>query len=238
MSGSDVAPFDLRSTGEASSALEAVSRPLLRPVQHISGMETSFFTAIDWGAQRQDVLFSLNTGGLQVAEKSSTDWNDSMCRSMFLAGQPASQNVGSDVVATRARSGRRHYDIGVLVIDADRFKTINDTLGHLVGDEVLGGASLRQAAHREDLIARLGGDEFAMAVCHASRDDLITKAQSIRHHFGVIAAKLGVDTTLSIGIAHSHDTPRQKLLGDADQALYRSKAAGGDCATTFTSDNT
>jgi diguanylate cyclase len=357
LSRSDVALFDLLSIGEASSALEAVCRPLLRLVQHISGMETSFITAIDWDAQRQDVLFSLNTGALQVAEKVSTDWNDSMCRSMFLAGQPASQDVGSDVVATRnaveagmksfvavpilagenaigtvcgasrrqiqlrddqvdalqciadalqqllqaehektlaltrataaehevqqardsagqqaidfqrmarlahtdeltslpnrrafvarwedalARSGRRHYDIGVLLIDADRFKAINDTLGHPVGDEVLGaiGASLRQAAHREDLIARLGGDEFAMAVCYASRDDLITKAQSIRQHFGVIATKLGVDTTLSIGIAHSDDSPRQKLLGDADQALYRSKAAGGDCATTFTSDDT
>ncbi|WP_159015901.1 GGDEF domain-containing protein [Cognatiluteimonas profundi] len=348
---------DLPSIVDASSALEAVSRPLLRLVQHITGMETSFVTAIDWEAQRQDVLFSLNTGALQIPEKRTTDWNDSMCRSMFLAGQATSHDVGGDVMATRnavaigmrsffavpildgdnaigtvcgasrrqiqlrddqldalqciadalhqllqvdrdktraltrattaehearqardtagqqaidfqhmahlahtdeltglpnrrafvprwedalARSGRRHFDIGVLLIDADRFKSINDTLGHLVGDEVLGaiGASLRQTTYREDLIARLGGDEFAMAVCNASRDDLITRAQSIRQHFAVSAAKLGVDTTLSIGIAHSDDGPRQQLLDDADRALYRSKAAGGDRATVFTRDDT
>lgn len=138
-----------------------------------------------------------------------------------------------------ARSGRRQYCIGLLLIDADRFKKINDTLGHMVGDAVLGaiGASLRQTAHSDDLIARLGGDEFAMAVCNASRDDLLIKAQSIRHNFADIAANLGVDTTLSIGIAHSDDSLRQALLGDADLALYRSKAAGGDCATAFASDD-
>ncbi|KAA0069798.1 hypothetical protein [Rhodanobacter sp. T12-5] len=63
-------------------------------------METSFVTAIAWEAQRQDVLFSLNTGELQIVEKSQTDWRDSICRSMFLASQAASMDVGGDVVAT------------------------------------------------------------------------------------------------------------------------------------------
>ena len=61
-------------------------------------METSFVTAIAWEAQRQDVLFSLNTGELQIVEKSQTDWRDSICRSMFLASQAASMDVGGDVV--------------------------------------------------------------------------------------------------------------------------------------------
>ena len=357
MSQPHVIPSDAPPAAGASSALEAVSRPLLRLVQHISGMETSFVTAIDWDAQRQDVLFSLNTGELQVAEAGSVDWNDSMCRSMFLAGRPASSDVGGDVTATRdaiqarmksfvavpilagdhaigtvcgasrrhvqlrddqvealqyiadalqqllqaergktlalaraiaaedevrlardtadrqafeyqrmsrlahtdeltglpnrrafmarwedalARSGRRHYGIGILLIDADRFKNVNDTLGHLVGDDVLGGigASLRQIACGGDIIARLGGDEFAMAVCNSDVDHLMARARSIRRHFAEIAARLGVDTTLSIGIAHSDQDARQELLGDADQALYRSKEAGGDRATAFTRGDT
>ena len=66
--------------------LEQVARPLLQLIQHITGMETSFITAIDWENQQQDVLFSLNTGEMQLAEDSRVDWGDSMCRSMFLAG--------------------------------------------------------------------------------------------------------------------------------------------------------
>lgn len=334
MTHPDAARADLQTHGDPASALETVSRPLLRVVQHITGMETSFVTAIDWDTQHQDVLFSLNTGELQVAENSTTEWSDSMCRSMFLAGQAASQDVGGDVVATRnavdtgmqsfvavpilagdlpigtvcgasrrpialsddqvdalqciadamqqllraeqdkdralkrateaeqlahtdaltglpnrrafvarwedalARSGRRHHPIGVLLVDADRFKAINDTQGHLVGDEVLGaiGAALRHAARTDDIIARLGGDEFAMAVSNASGDALWAKAESIRSHFAAIAATLGVEATLSIGIAHSDHAPRHELLGHADRALYRSKSDGGDRAATWRND--
>lgn len=351
-----VFPSLLQPIDAGSSALETVSRPLLRLVQHITGMETSFVTAIDWETQRQDVLFSLNTGAMQIPEKSTTDWSDSMCRSMFLSGQAASHDVGADVPATRnaveagmksfvvvpimlgetaigtvcgasrdevqlrdnqvealqhigdalqqllqveldktlalrraevaedaarqardsasqqaidyqrmallahtdeltglpnrrafvarledalARSGRRHKAIGVMFIDADRFKAINDTMGHLVGDDVLGAiaASLRQTARTQDLVARLGGDEFAMVVDDANRDELAATAQSIRERFAVAVAPIGVEATISIGIAHSDDTSRHQLLANADLALYRSKAAGGDCATTYTRDD-
>lgn len=349
------AGFDEEAIGNPASPLETVSRPLLRLVQHITGMETSFVTRIDWDAQQQDVLFSLNTGALQIAEQVTTDWKDSMCRSMFLAGQAASQDVGGDVVATcsavdaglrsfvavpiltgdaaigtvcgasreqihlrddqvdalrhiadalqqllqvereknlaqeralraehearlardaacqqaidyhqmqrlahtdeltrlpnrrafvarwedaLARSGRRHHGIGVLLIDVDRFKAINDTAGHLVGDEVLGalGATLRQTMQTQDMVARLGGDEFVMGVSHASRDELIATARSIRERFAAAVRLIGVDVTLSIGIAHSDDTSRHRLLADADLAMYRSKAGGGDCETAFTGD--
>lgn len=357
MSSIDLAPPEPQSIADPSSALEIVSRPLLRVIQHITSMETSFVTAIDWEAQRQDVLFSLNTGELQIVEKSQTDWRNSMCRSMFLAGQASSMDVGGDVVATDdaqaagiksfvavpilagdtaigtvcgasrcpiglsedqidalqciadavqqllqielektlaltraaaaeqeaqearemasrhavevermahlahtddltglpnrrafvarwedtlARSGRLRYGIGVLLIDADRFKTINDTMGHQMGNEVLAavGASLRQAMRGKDLIARLGGDEFAMAICSASSEELISRAQLIRTNFAAITASLGVDTTLSIGIAHSKNGSRHQLLAAADRALYRSKAAGGDRATLAGGDHT
>ncbi len=346
-SPSQLQPFDT-----ASATLETAARPLLRLAQYITGMETSFITAIDWEAQQQDVLFSLNSGAMQIPENITTDWSDSMCRSMFLAGQAASDDVGSDVPATcnatqagmksfvvvpildggrpigtvcgashqqiqlhdqqvealqcigdalqqllltergkilalrraeqaeaaaakarddasqqaidyqkmaqlahtdelthlpnrRAfrvrmeealtRSGRRHRPIGMVLVDVDRFKAINDTLGHLGGDEVLGAvaAALRQTARTQDLVARLGGDEFAMLIDDASRDEVAETARSIQERFAQFVAPLRVEATVSIGIAHSDDSSRHQLLANADVALYDSKGAGGARATVY-----
>lgn len=85
------------SPAEDSFRLELVSRPLLRVVQYITGMESSFVTTIDWDAQTQDVLYSLNTGEMQVPEGNRTDWGDSMCRSMFLAGVAHSSDIGTQI---------------------------------------------------------------------------------------------------------------------------------------------
>ncbi|MEO7251670.1 MAG: hypothetical protein ABIW30_03560, partial [Arenimonas sp.] len=77
-----------------------MSRPLLQLVQFITGMESSFVTSIDWTAQKQDVICSLNTGPMQVPEGSQVDWCDSMCRSMFLSGRSHTDAVGEQVPAT------------------------------------------------------------------------------------------------------------------------------------------
>lgn len=134
-----------------------------------------------------------------------------------------------------ARSGRRHYSIGLLLIDADRFKNVNDDMGHMIGDSVLRaiGASLLEVAGPQDIVCRLGGDEFALAITYTDRARLFKVAENIRQLFAVAASELNVKTTLSVGIASSDYSPRNSLLADADQALYRSKGAGGDRAEIF-----
>jgi diguanylate cyclase (GGDEF)-like protein len=136
------------------------------------------------------------------------------------------------------RSGRLQYPIALLLMDADRFKSVNDTQGHLVGDMVLRaiGEAVQAVTTSASLAARLGGDEFAIAISHANDRDLLATAAEIRRAFAVAIAKLGVDTTLSIGIASSEDCPRHQLFAAADSALYRSKAAGGDRAEVFNAD--
>jgi diguanylate cyclase len=134
-----------------------------------------------------------------------------------------------------ARSGRRNYAIGLVLIDADRFKAVNDGSGHALGDAVLRalGATLLVVATTPDLVARLGGDEFAMVTTHADRPRLLALAQAIRELFATMAAELGVDTTLSIGVVSSDDCLRERMLSDADRALYRAKAAGGNTVRLF-----
>lgn len=76
--------------------LEAVARPLLELMQVLTGLETTFITAIDWAAQDQQVLYALNTAELEVAEGSVVEWSDSMCRWIFLSGHEHTSDVMGD----------------------------------------------------------------------------------------------------------------------------------------------
>ena len=130
------------------------------------------------------------------------------------------------------QSGDKDYPIGLMLLDADRFKAVNDTEGHAMGDAVLQaiGATLLVVVQAPDVVARLGGDEFALLTTHTDSAHLEDLAEKIGNQFQVVAAELGVDTTLSIGMVSSEHRPREQMLVEADQALYRSKEAGGNVA--------
>ncbi len=121
----------------------------------------------------------------------------------------------------------------VLFLDLDRFKVVNDSLGHVVGDELLVAVARRLSSmlRASDTVARLGGDEFAMLVEGVEHDtDPVRAAQRIEDTLAE-PFPLGpheIFTTVSIGIALStsgYERP-QDVLRDADIALYRAKARG------------
>jgi diguanylate cyclase (GGDEF)-like protein/PAS domain S-box-containing protein len=134
-----------------------------------------------------------------------------------------------------ARAKRREdYQFTVLFLDLDRFKTINDSLGHLVGDQLLIGIArrLETCLRVGDTVARLGGDEFTILL-----DDIGGAPGDVLHLTQRIKAELmrpfnlsgyEVFTTVSIGIAPSstgYDRP-DAILRDADTAMYRAKSLG------------
>jgi len=136
----------------------------------------------------------------------------------------------SEALARRARKGDR---LAVHFIDLDRFKTVNDTLGHPLGDELLRVAAerLRGCVREGDTVARLGGDEFAVVqtgladMTGATRlAERIVEAMSapfdLQGHQVVIGASVGVATAPSDG------EDADELLKKADMALYRAKADG------------
>ncbi|PYR51529.1 MAG: hypothetical protein DMF89_05260, partial [Acidobacteria bacterium] len=130
---------------------------------------------------------------------------------------------------------KRHPEdlFAVLFLDIDRFKVVNDSLGHLVGDELLAGISRRlESCLREgDVLARLGGDEFTILLTDLSQpSDVSLIAERIQE---VLRAPLFVGgrelfTTASIGIALSTAdyTQPEDIMRDADTAMYRAKALG------------
>jgi diguanylate cyclase (GGDEF)-like protein len=119
----------------------------------------------------------------------------------------------------------------VLFLDLDRFKVINDSVGHLVGDEMLKQAATRLAGCSPYLVARLGGDEFAVLLHDLDTDqeaiDLAHKMLDALEAPVRIADK-EVFTSASIGIAYvdTHYVSAGELLRDADVAMYRAKAQG------------
>jgi len=132
-----------------------------------------------------------------------------------------------------AHAERRQRQVAVLFLDLDRFKLINDTLGHTIGDHLLQGMGerLRNCVRGEDSVARVGGDEFAILLMDLQRPtDATIVAQKILE---VVAQPITVDghelyTTCSIGISMSpaDGVDAETLLKNADNALYRAKEAG------------
>ncbi|MHB2015489.1 MAG: putative bifunctional diguanylate cyclase/phosphodiesterase [Candidatus Xenobia bacterium] len=139
----------------------------------------------------------------------------------------------------RARR-RRDYAFAVIFLDLDRFKIINDSLGHMAGDQLLFGIAqrLKQALRPSDTVARLGGDEFAVLLDDIKEPsdssivaDRIQKALTLP--FDMSGQE--VFTTASIGIALSsseYERP-EDFLRDADTAMYRAKAHGRARHETF-----
>jgi diguanylate cyclase (GGDEF)-like protein/PAS domain S-box-containing protein len=135
-----------------------------------------------------------------------------------------------------ANAGTNGHAIGLLLIDLDTFKEINDTLGHAAGDEVLfeTASRLNQLTGETELVARIGGDEFAVVIA-GDYDNIQGKAEKIaRHILAAFAQSLlvisGRDVAIrgSIGIAcyPAHGGNSQELFSNADVALYRAKADG------------
>ena len=123
--------------------------------------------------------------------------------------------------------------IAVLYLDVDRFKTVNDTYGHSVGDGLLKGIAerLRQCTREADTVARLSGDEFAIIQCalHRPSDAALLASRilnGMKQPFEFDGRRFAADVSIGIAIAPRDGVEEDKLLGNADMALYESKAQG------------
>ena len=139
-----------------------------------------------------------------------------------------------------AHARRNDTTVGVLFIDLDRFKTVNDTYGHNAGDKLLLAVATRMQGtlREEDTVARLGGDEFAVLLAHVKDfDGIITVAEKLMSAFGApfdLATEPAI-VTPSIGVAvypQDGDEPHE-LMASADTAMYRAKERGRNMYEIF-----
>jgi diguanylate cyclase (GGDEF)-like protein/PAS domain S-box-containing protein len=134
------------------------------------------------------------------------------------------------------RSRRNGEEFAVLMLDLDRFKTVNDSLGHPAGDALLKEVArrLNKITRETDCVARLGGDEFAVlqAVEQDQRERAVTLSNRILHEirqpYDLDGRTLNVETSIGMAFAPQDGTTADALIKHADLALYQAKAEGRD----------
>lgn len=151
-----------------------------------------------------------------------------------LTGLP-NRHYFEDRLAQALREARqRNQRMAVLFLDLDRFKFINDTFGHTLGDHVL-----QQIAHRletiirkGDMVARVGGDEFTLLLPDASAEEAVGVAervlQRVREPQEILGRQLHITASLGITVFPEDGQDAEALLRNADIAMYKAKEEGGD----------
>ncbi|MGA8921259.1 MAG: EAL domain-containing protein, partial [Pseudolabrys sp.] len=151
-----------------------------------------------------------------------------------LTGLPNRLAIMEKIEEAIARHRRRGDSFAVLLLDLDRFKHVNDTLGHAVGDALLRETAVRlKGSLREtDVLARLGGDEFAIVQDreNGQRNSTFALAdriiEIISKPFNIDGNEVNIATSIGIALAPEHATSSESLMKMADLALYRAKSDG------------
>jgi diguanylate cyclase (GGDEF)-like protein len=213
------------------------------------------FSAIEAGAQSAPMrlklsddrlldctLQPLSGGGFVLSMDDVTDYvrNAELAERDALTGLVNRKALRDRLVERLAGASRSGEATAVIYVDLDRFKAVNDTLGHPIGDGLLRKVAERfkSAVRGGDVVGRLGGDEFAIIQSGAPQPaaatalairlvDLISRAYAIEGHILHIGASVGV------AIAPNDGYEPDILLKNADLALYRAKAEGRGCYRFF-----
>jgi len=156
----------------------------------------------------------------------------------FLTGLYNRRHFEQELAREVERAARYGSPGVVLLIDVDNFKTVNDTFGHLAGDDLLKGIAglLKHRMRHTDILARVGGDEFAALLPHTNA----TQAAAVADDFvkaldkqAAMLANQSIRITASVGVASFDDISDAEVLARADVAMYAAKQAGRNCFNVY-----
>lgn len=230
-------------TGDFAQGLRALAEKmklrepfhdLLLPVT-VDGDERWWQMSASPRVDERGVFLGFRGVGSDVTEqRASQDKINRMARFDTLTGLPNRLLIHEALAGAMADAEKWGSRCAFMMIDLDRFKAVNDTLGHPIGDRLLGRVSerLKQLMTENEIIGRLGGDEFAVVVRDASDSAQVEKLA--RMIIDILSRPYDVDQNViyigaSVGLAIGPRDGRtaEMLIRSADLALYRSKDAGG-----------
>lgn len=158
-----------------------------------------------------------------------------LARSDSLTGLPNRRQFDERLEQAIARCGRADHAMALMFLDIDRFKQINDSIGHAAGDAVLRqfARRLSSSVRMTDLVARLAGDEFVIIIdAFKQPDELPRIAQkilaAIRRPMLIEGETIQVTASMGVTVFDQHDMLSKPVMARADQALYEAKKAGRD----------
>jgi diguanylate cyclase (GGDEF)-like protein len=245
-------PVALAAAAEAMSADQLVTHPdeatggslgvIAAPV-HVSGRIAGSLVARSpgggHGGEQRELLaafaqqVSMALTDARTVEAMREAYHDS------LTGLPNRALFLDRLEHAREVAGRRGEGLTVLFIDLDRFKSVNDSLGHRAGDELLAAVAerLRGCLRASDTAARLGGDEFAVLLEGAAVEDGVRVANGIiaavSEPFRVAGRDIFIGASIGVAPDRSRNADAGELLSNADVAMYRAKRAGSGRTAVF-----
>jgi len=199
-------------------------------------------------------------GAIVLSRRAERSWSDATRRMLGGAAQEASASLARAYshraaeaqATTDALTGlpnRRYFDefvslldkrrragdaVGILMVDIDKFKALNDTHGHATGDEVLRAVAgaIVAAVREDDVPARFGGEEFVVLLRNPDPGVAVEVGERIRSAVRGLDLRRhgvrGVSVSVGVAVAVEPDEPIEDLIDTADRALYRAKRAGRD----------
>jgi diguanylate cyclase (GGDEF)-like protein/PAS domain S-box-containing protein len=163
-----------------------------------------------------------------------------------LTGLPNRALLQEHLDLALARARRESHAVGLLYLDLDGFKLVNDSLGHPAGDELLCHVTMRLAERRRgsDLLARQGGDEFLLLLAGLDRQDAEQHARGVADDllaalaepFSISGAEFHIGASIGISLYPRDAADADELLRHADAAMYAAKAAGRNTVTVYNGD--
>ena len=210
-----------------------LAEPLVAGGHVVGALVLSRRTDSGWPAESRQVLMSA-AQDLSTALERAYAHQEARVRAATdaLTGIP-NRAYFEELVEMLGRGGRRANDaLGILMLDLDHFKALNDRYGHPAGDEVLRGVGrvLRGTVRADDVPARYGGEEFVVVLRRATEESAVEIAQRLREAVRALdLSEVGIDgaVTVSVGVAVGVSSARS-LVERADAALYLAKRRGRD----------
>jgi diguanylate cyclase (GGDEF)-like protein len=245
-------PVRSQATPTRGGAGRRIAERISRRVREVYGLQHTVAAPLVVGDRIEGaIVLSRRTAGpwsaaaMRILEASAVETSAALARvySMRQAETRASTDALTglpnrryfDEYVSLLASRRRAQDkLGVLMVDIDRFKRLNDTFGHAVGDHVLRAVAgaIAAAVREDDVPARFGGEEFAVLLRNPSADVAYEVGERVRRSVGDLdLRKLGVPAvSVSVGVAVAVEPGGsvEDLIDEADRALYRAKWAGRD----------